>query len=56
MFDDREDYGEDRQIALGGIGNKLYYVAFVERDDDEICIISMRRATSKEVQKYVEAI
>jgi uncharacterized DUF497 family protein len=53
-YDGREDYGEDRYIALGLIGNKVYYAAFVERNE-EIRMISMRRATNQEIKKYVDA-
>lgn len=52
-LDTREEYGEDREFVLGAIGNYLYYVVFVERDG-VMRIISMRRATNREIRKYVE--
>jgi uncharacterized DUF497 family protein len=46
--DDREDYGEVREIAIGFIGVTLYAVTFTERDDDVIWIINIRKATKAE--------
>ena len=53
--DRRWDYGEEREIALAGIGNTLYYVAYVERDES-LRIISLRRATNREIAHYVSHI
>ncbi len=52
-IDDRFDYGELRMIALAPKSETLYYVAFVEREDARR-IISLRRATRREVKYYVE--
>lgn len=52
-LDTRQDYGEDREIALAASGNTLFYVAFVERHGG-IRVISMRRATNQEIQRYVQ--
>lgn len=52
-IDDRFDYGELRMIALAPKSETLYYVAFVEREDARR-IISLRRATRREVKHYVE--
>lgn len=54
-LDTREDYQEDRYVALGPIGNKLYVVVFVERDGKRR-IISLRPALSSEVEHYVKTI
>ena len=52
-MDLREDYGEERMIALGYIGNRLYYMVYVERRD--ACrVISLRRANQREVKRYAE--
>jgi hypothetical protein len=48
-------YDELRMIALAPKTNTLYYVAFVERGDRRR-IISLRRATRREVKHYVENI
>ena len=53
--DDRFDYDELRMIALAPKTNTLYYVAFIERGDRRR-IISLRRATRREVKHYVENI
>jgi uncharacterized DUF497 family protein len=42
-------------IALAPKTNTLYYVAFVERGEIQR-IISLRRATRREVKHYVESI
>ena len=51
--DDRFEYDELRMIALAPETNTLYYVAFVDRTEVRR-IISVRRATRKEVAYYVE--
>ncbi|MGB8842642.1 MAG: BrnT family toxin [Aliidongia sp.] len=35
-FDEREDYGEVREIAIGWCGTRLCVLVFVRRGDDEI--------------------
>ncbi len=52
-IDDRFAYNESRMRALVPADSVLYYVAFVDRGDARR-IISMRRATRKEVRTYVE--
>ena len=52
-IDDRFEYEELRMIALAPKTNTLYYVAFVDRTEVRR-IISVRRATRKEVAYYVE--
>ena len=51
--DDRFRYDELRMIALAPETATLYYVAFVERGKTRR-IISLRRATRREVKHYVE--
>jgi uncharacterized protein len=54
-IDDRFGYDELRMIALAPSSGILYYAAFVDRDD--VCrLISLRRATRREVKHYVENI
>ena len=53
--DDRFAYGELRMIALAPKTETLYYVAFVDRGGVQR-IISLRRATRREVKHYVESI
>ena len=52
-IDERFDYDELRMIALAPGTGVLYYVAFVERSETRR-IISLRRATRREVRFYVE--
>ena len=54
-IDDRFGYDEARMIALAPETNTLYYVAFVDRGTRRR-IISLRRATRREVKHYVENI
>jgi uncharacterized DUF497 family protein len=49
----RKDYGEDRMIALGYIGNRLFNVVFVDRDGVRR-IISLRKANKREELRYAE--
>ena len=54
-IDDRADYGEVRIVALAPIGDRLFFVAFVDRTDARR-IISLRRANRREVNHYVRSI
>ena len=51
--DDRFEYDELRMIGLIPSGNRLYYVAFVDRGNNRR-IISLRPAERREVKHYVE--
>ncbi len=51
--DSRRDYGEARQIGYVPMASRLYCVVFVERAD-ELRIISLRKANSREVNRYVQ--
>lgn len=53
--DDRDDYGELREIALGFIGVRLHVVAYTPRGEDTARIIMLRKATKKEAKLYEEA-
>ena len=52
--DVRHEYGELRMAAIGYIGLRLYYVAFVDRAEVRR-IISLRKANQREVKRYAEA-
>lgn len=52
-LDSRRDYSETRQIGYAPMANRLYCVVFVERAD-ELRIISLRKANSREVSRYVQ--
>jgi uncharacterized DUF497 family protein len=49
--DTRRDYGEERMIALCAIGERLYCVVYVDREDVRR-IISLRKANYREVMDY----
>jgi uncharacterized DUF497 family protein len=49
--DTRYEYGEERFSALVPLGNRLYFTAFVYRDESRR-IISLRKANDKEVKCY----
>lgn len=59
-LDDRFDYGEERYLALGPIGAKLYALAFSPREpepdgEEKVRVISLRPATRNEKKAYVKA-
>ena len=54
-IDDRFEYEELRMIALAPETATLYYVDFVERGNVRR-VISLRRATRREVKHYVQNI
>ncbi len=54
-IDDRADYGEQRIVALAPIGDRLFFVVYVDRDEARR-VISLRRANRREVSHYVKAI
>lgn len=55
--DDRYDYEEDRYIGIGMLSNMMVvFMAFVDKDNDTIRVISMRKAKKHERAKYEKAI
>ena len=53
-LDERYEYGELRMIALAPETRVLYYVAFIDRGEVRR-VMSLRRATRREVKHYVES-
>lgn len=51
--DTRRDYGEVRMSAVGYIGLRLDFVAFVDRDNSRR-IISLRKASRREMKRYAQ--
>lgn len=49
----RRVYGEPRQCGIGYIGNRLFFVAFVDREEGRR-IISLRKANKREERIYAE--
>ena len=52
-LDDRFEYDELRMIGLVPEGNRLYYVAFIDREEVRR-VISLRFAERREIKHYVE--
>lgn len=53
--DSRHDYGELREIGFAVIAQRLYVVVFVQRGQ-MMRVISLRKANSREVKLYEQAI
>lgn len=53
VFDDRNEYGEERMLGFGLIEEKPYCICFTERNGT-IRVISLRRAHEKEYKRYVK--
>mgnify|MGYP001065299353 CR=1 FL=1 len=51
LFDDRDNYGEDRFVLIGMAGNVVLTVAYTERIG-RLRLISARRATKREQDDY----
>jgi uncharacterized protein len=52
FVDDRFDYGEERFITLGLLGDRLVVIAHAPHGDDTTRIISMRKANRREQKIY----
>jgi uncharacterized DUF497 family protein len=53
--DTREDYGEERRITVGYIEQRLFVVAYTERDG-AIRLISARKADAREQHQHSETL
>ena len=51
FVDDRQDYGEVREVGFAVIEQRLYVVVFVQRDQT-MRIISLRKANKREMKFY----
>jgi len=54
--DTREDYGEERWIAMGLLKDRVVVLAFAQRAEDVIRIISLRKADRNEREAFEKAI
>lgn len=54
IYDEQHSEEEERFIAIGPVRGRVIVVAFTERDDDAIRIISARKATKSERGRYEE--
>ncbi|WP_438750624.1 BrnT family toxin [Pararhizobium sp. O133] len=53
VVDDRYDYGEVRQAALGFIKQRIHVLIFTIRAET-LWVISLRKANKREIRRYVE--
>jgi hypothetical protein len=51
VIDERQDYGEVREIAFGAIGGRLFVCVYVDRGAERR-VISLRKANKREVKRY----
>lgn len=51
VIDDRADYGEVREVAIGYVGARLHVLVFTRRGCD-IHVISLRKANRRECSRY----
>ena len=52
----RNDYGEDRQVGYGFIKNRVMVVVFTEPGPGVIRVISLRKASKYEQEKFEKAL
>jgi uncharacterized DUF497 family protein len=55
-IDDREDYGEERWIALGRVEMGVYRVVYTWREKSLIRIISAQKANRNDEETYFQTI
>ncbi|CAD5959911.1 BrnT family toxin [Planktothrix agardhii] len=51
-LDERENYGEDRFVAIGLLDGRVVVIVYTEPDDQTIRIIYLRKALSLEQKHY----
>lgn len=56
LEDDRYDYGEIRFLAFGLLAGRLIAVAYTERGEDVVRLISARKANKHETNQYYDQI
>ena len=56
LEDDRHNYGEIRFLAFGLLAGRLIAVAYTERGEDVIRLISARKASKHERNQYYDQI
>ncbi len=53
-LDDRQDYGELRQVAVAPMDGRLWVVVFTDRPEGRR-VISLRKANLREYRRYEQA-
>lgn len=54
--DNRKDYGEERFVTVGHIDGRLMIAVYTQRLPDVIRIISIRKANSREKERYEKTV
>lgn len=54
--DNREDFGEERFIGLGFVKDRVMVIVYTEPEPDAIRIISLRKATKNERERFEKEI
>ena len=52
--DERQNYGEMRELALGAISGRVMVVGWVNRGNDLLHIFTFRKANAREAQRYTK--
>lgn len=55
VADNREDYGEVRQVSTGYLHGRLCVLCWTKRHPNIVRVISLRKANDREQKKYAEA-
>lgn len=55
LADDRFDYNEAREVAFGLINDRLFVCVYADRKAERR-VISLRKATKREVKRYGETL
>jgi hypothetical protein len=56
LEDDRYEYGERRYLAFGLLAGRLLAVAYTERGEDVIRLISARKASKHETKQFYHQV
>jgi uncharacterized protein len=56
FLDARKDYGEERFITVGLISDRLIVAVYTQRQEEIIRIISIRKANSREKERYEKTV
>ena len=55
-LDEKNDYGEDRFVGIGFLRAKAVVVVFTEPHPETVRIISLRKATKNEEERFKKAL
>jgi uncharacterized DUF497 family protein len=55
-LDDRRDYGEERWMSIGLLHGEIVVCAWADWGEDEVRLISLRKATANEQKEYLRYV